>query len=63
MKVSSICTREKGENSLAKTEKELQELKEEVQALEAKLSELSEEELEEVAGGCPPLDFDYWPFV
>lgn len=48
---------------MAKTEKELQELKEEVQALDAKLSELSEEELEEVAGGCPPLDFDYWPFV
>ncbi len=36
---------------MAKTEKELQELKEEVQALEAKLAELSEEELEEVSGG------------
>ncbi len=38
---------------MAKTEKELQELKEEVQALEAKLAELSEEELKEVSGGYP----------
>ncbi len=36
---------------MAKTEKELDDLKQEVEALKNKLSELSEEELEEVAGG------------
>ncbi len=36
-----------------KTQEELNALKEEVEALKKKLAELSEEELEQVAGGCP----------
>ena len=36
-----------------KTEKELQELKEEVEALNEELKQLTEEELEQVAGGIP----------
>ncbi len=49
---------------MAKTEKEMEELREEVEVLRTKLSELSEEELEEVAGGCPPLYYYYGePFV
>ncbi len=40
---------------MAKTEKELQELKEEVEALNIKLAELSEEELKEVSGGFKSL--------
>ncbi len=36
---------------MAKTEKELQELKAEVEALDKKLAELSDDELNEVSGG------------
>ena len=38
-----------------KTEKELQELKEEVEALNEELKQLTEEELEQVAGGAPSV--------
>lgn len=38
---------------MPKTEEELKALKEKVAALESELSELSEEELEKVAGGLP----------
>lgn len=36
---------------MAKTEKELQEMKEKLEELNTELKELSEEELEQVAGG------------
>jgi hypothetical protein len=39
---------------MAKTEKELQELKEKVEALNKELEDLSEEEMEQVAGGSAP---------
>ena len=44
-----------------KNEKELNALKEEIAALSAKLSELTDEELEQVIGGTefPPADFSY----
>ena len=38
-----------------KTQEELQVLKGELESLQAKLSELSEEELEQVAGGFIPI--------
>ena len=37
---------------MKKTKKELEELKEEVEALDEKLHELTEEELAQVTGGC-----------
>ena len=38
-----------------KTKKELNEIKEEVEKLDKKLHELTEEELEQVTGGTPPI--------
>ena len=40
-----------------KTKEELNALKEEVEALNKKLAELSEEELAQVAGGIHPKDY------
>ena len=40
-----------------KTKKELNEIKEEVEKLDTKLHELTEEELEQVTGGNPPIGF------
>lgn len=44
-----------------KTEEELKELREELEALNEKLAELTEEELSEVAGGARPNNRrTYW---
>ena len=40
-----------------KTKEELSEIKEEVEKLDKKLHELTEEELEQVTGGIPPIVF------
>ena len=42
-----------------KTEKELNELKEEVENLKKKLAELSEDELKQVTGGIGVRDWNY----
>ena len=52
--------KKKGSDAM-KNEKELNILKEEISALSAKLSELTDEEVEQVIGGTkfPPADFSY----
>ena len=40
-----------------KTKEELNEIKEEIEKLDTKLHELTEEELEQVTGGAPPIGF------
>ena len=40
-----------------KTKEELNEIKEEIEKLDKKLHELTEEELEQVTGGTPPIGF------
>ena len=50
-----------------KTKEELNAIKEEVEALNRKLRELTEEELEQVTGGCPYKEYvwgqDFMPII
>ena len=61
MNRSAFPNQKKKGSDAMKNEKELNALKEEIAALSAKLSELTDEELEQVIGGTefPPADFSY----
>ena len=49
------------EELIMKTEKELKEIKEQIEALNAKLNELTDDELEQVTGGGKPIPLPIIP--